>query len=1405
MASLSVIVLAFQLLRQQHHAPGRPLLHQPVATAVFEPIGQFLNVTTLCLFIAARETHHQATNALLLGYVCLLQLARTIGPERNRQALRGHIDAMLVGTFGFILVMEGLSLALIGSGYSVTPPTMRAAASLLCSVCVAVVAPHEWLAPVDASLGDLPEPTFEETCSWVDYLFTYARASSLVRGGDGEITLDRLDKLPSAYNPELWRRRFSETRKTHSTMTRALVSLLWAQLLLCTTLGVLFAAAQLVSPMGLYCLLDYMQHPDEAIFQPRLWLLVICGGRITQTAFQQAYSSHSRKLAAQVNAMLTAEVFHSALASRELHGNFLSSGETADGQELQSTASGILENLISSDIQSITGLQDVLFCVTAIPAAATAAFGLYQLVGWPCLVGIALALSGSPFETWLMSYVEHHEEQLKTAQDLRISLVSEYLRSIKIIKYFGWEESAAKNIAQARTTEQKHIHAIDIFSIGLSLIANFFPILSLVSILALHVGIRKLPLTASTAYTTIQLLQIVSNCLVFLALVRVEFSRAMVSLRRFDRFFKSLTPLDTYTEGDVEIRDGTFQRAKGTEFHLRDINIKFFQNGLNVVTGTSGSGKTSLLLALLGETHKKSGSVVRQKDAAYSSQTPWLQAGTIQENILFYNAYDEKRYGKVVDACCLTVDFEEMEHGDQTVIGSGTVALSGGQQARVALARALYSSASLLLLDDIFSALDTRTSLELWNGVFCSDLLQKRTVILVTQNTWIADEANVVIVMDNGRVQSVSRREGHVRKAKPIQKIAVSGELPAEPRTYVPADENTHNEESEAVVADQERPVTGSVSSLLGSLIATLTVATCFLHTGAGIYTNYWLSRWVGRADGSESSILYYLMVYIGLSYLTEAIDGIRMMAFSRGIMVAAGRLHVDVINAVMAAPLSWFTEQAISETLNSLSGDISCLDQSIYNSIVSVISNIIQSILMIGTIASNIPVFPLPAIALLTIGCFIARMYEGASHHLTDMVSSSRSPILSNFSEGLTGSIVIRAASSGPLIFHAKMNRLLCASSRAQHALSNASQWQKFRMSVLATAINILAASLALSQRGAFSAGLAGFGLSQATQLSDKVLATIFSFTSLSLDMQIFQRVRGYTKLAREEDCTTDSSKRLPASWPRTGSVELQNVTVRYNPTGHDILKNISLRIEPGERIAIVGRTGSGKSTLILSLLGFTHIESGKIFYDGIDLKSIPRRRLRQSISTIPQEPQLFQGTIASNLDPSGTIPESELQNALRICQSLLQATDQLEKSKIASADSSVNSAFTERLSLSTIVKSKGENFSHGQRQVLSLCRVLIRHSKLVLLDEATWSMDAGTDAGVQQALRQELLRAGGEKRALVTVAHRLQTIMDYDRVVVMGSGTILEVGSPKHLLAKKGVFYDMVKHSEEKHTLSD
>ncbi|OAQ99803.1 hypothetical protein LLEC1_00714 [Akanthomyces lecanii] len=1409
MAASSVIFIICQTIWKQRSMPGKVLLHQPHGFLLLDPIGPILNVLTVSLFIAANDT-----NSVSLGYVCILHLVRAIGPERHRQTLRCHVDAMLVGTLGLMLAAEGLPLMMVASKYSVQRSKLQAAVSLLCSVCVAAFTPHDWLSQAEDSLGHVSEPTHEETCSWIDYLFTYSRASNLIQKHNARITIEQLDQLPSAYNSELLRRRFSEIRKTQPTTTRALALLLWKELLLCTTLGLLVSATQLLSPLGLHRLLEYMRDPDQALFQPWLWLAVICAGRMAQTASQQAYNSYSRKLMAQVNAMLTGEVYQSTLASRELHGNFLGAGETESEEEPQSTASGILENLFSSDIRNVTQLHDVLICVTAIPAAVAAAFGLFQLVGWPCLVGIVLALSGSPFESWIMRYIGDHEQRLKTAQDLRISLASEYLRSIKIIKYFGWEESAARNITEARATEQKHVKAIDIFSTGLALIANIFPILSLITLFGLHVVVRKMPLTASTAYTTIQ------DCLAFLALVSVDFFRAMSSLRRFDRFFKSLTPLDPYPSGPVEIHKATFQRAAGAAFHLRDIDIKFSEGGLNVLTGDSGSGKSTMLLALLGETLKESGSVTRQEDVAYAPQTAWLQAGTIRENILFYNAYDEERYRNVVDACCLDVDLAAMQHGDQTVIGDGGFALSGGQRARVALARTLFSDASLLLLDDIFSALDTKTSLELWNGVFCSDILQNRTVILVTQHAWIAHEANATVVMDNGRVQSVTKKPGHVRMPKAMpSNTDINEECSDQTPTYLSTEKHADSAERAELAAGQENSVASTTGPLSvftylmyfgGLSIAALTVATCFFHTGAGIYTNYWMSRLVEHTDDGGTSASHYLAAYIGLSLLTEAVDGVRMMAFSRGIWMAARKLHTDVISAVMAVQLSWFTEQTISETLNRLSGDMSTLDQSIYNSIVPVISHMIQCVLTMGTVASKLPVFMLPALTMSIFGCLVARRYEGASYRLTELVSASKSPILSGFSQGLAGSMVIRATPSTPAIFHSKMNRLLCASSRAQHAQSDASQWLKFRMSILATAINVLAAYLALSQSGKISAGLTGFCLSQATQLSDNVLSLIFSFNNLNRDMQTvrfenntrtlfnfrhllmlnrkqFHRVREYTQLAPEKDGITKSSEELPATWPSTGAIELRNVTARYTPDGQDILKNISLRILPGERIAIVGRTGSGKSTLILLLLGFTNVESGQILYDGVDIQSIPRKR-----------------TLASNLDPSGTIPESELQNALNVCQRILQSADKADATETASADSATNEACTERLALSTMVKSKGENFSHGQRQVLSLCRVLVRRSKLVLLDEATSSMDARTDAGVQEALRTELSRADGEGRTLITVAHRLQTIMDYDRVVVMGSGRIVEVGSPKELLATKGAFFDMVMHSGERHILS-
>lgn len=444
----------------------------------------------------------------------------------------------------------------------------------------------------------------------------------------------------------------------------------------------------------------------------------------------------------------------------------------------------------------------------------------------------------------------------------------------------------------------------------------------------------------------------------------------------------------------------------------------------------------------------------------------------------------------------------------------------------------MFSDASLLLLDDVFSALDTKTTLELWNGVFCSDLLRGRTAILVTQHNWMAAEANLAVEMQNGRVESVTRRDGLVRQPKAVQKShqATKTEQVSE-KSRDSQEKLTETETVEETTAPEQETssgITGGASSgkqkavcrntcftsntlpvfqylyyFGGVFVAALTLGMCALHVASDIYTTHWMSRWVERTEDDGSSMMFYLVVYILLSYLTQALDGARMMGFSRGIWMAARQLHGDLIHSVFASPLSWFSESTISEAMNRLSGDIGILDQSIYNSLVHVISTLIRCFLLLASVTWTLPVFAIPAVGLSVIGGYIARLYEGASRRLRQLVSSRQSPILSEFSEGMSGMAIIRATPTTSAVFYAKMNDLLCASSRANHAQVAASQWLKFRMSTLAASINTLAAVLALTRGDAISAGLAGFCLAQATQLSDKVLAVIFSFSSLGLDMQ--------------------------------------------------------------------------------------------------------------------------------------------------------------------------------------------------------------------------------------------------------------------------------------------------------------
>lgn len=493
-----------------------------------------------------------------------------------------------------------------------------------------------------------------------------------------------------------------------------------------------------------------------------------------------------------------------------------------------------------------------------------------------------------------------------------------------------------------------------------------------------------------------------------------------------------------------------------------------------------------------------------------------------------------------------------------------------------------------------------------------------------------------------------------------------------------------------------------------------------------------------------------------------------------------------------------------------------------------------VELVFRLGAVTAIMPIFILPGLFSCIVGLLAGEMYTRTAVVVKRLVSSSQSPVFSQFNDDMAGIQIIRARKGIAKSFGNLLAERLRPFNRANETNYNLNRWVGLRIDFVTALVMSCAGAIAISKVGLIPAGLVGFSLTNASSLSSTILYLVRLANELEVELQSFHRVREYASLEPEEkteDAVVPAAQQqqqqqhpageVPPSWPATGAIEFRNVTIRYDPDGPDILKDISLKFAAGERVAVVGRTGSGKSTLVLSLLRFTHVVSGQILYDGVDITRVPRRRLRQSLTIIPQEAVLFNGTVGTNLDPAGEVAPEVVEGALASCAGIASFkfrdrdgtsagaanADQAEEeengddlgavtsspptehtpllSGISTPAAEAISSSAAGLSPSTTVDARGENFSHGQRQVLSLCRALVRKSKLMLLDEATASMDYETDHGIQAVLRREIFGGGGAGadaasddggRTLVTIAHRLRTIADYDRVVVMGGGRVLE-----------------------------
>ncbi|KAM6482454.1 P-loop containing nucleoside triphosphate hydrolase protein [Trichoderma sp. SZMC 28011] len=1450
--------LTFRLIRHRKNSVPTTRSKASSIKWPYEIVSQAVRIASLVFLTAALiKGRVHLLNVVAIAYAFVLGLIRPISNDLAWRHLVLHqLNYVLTATFFVLAAAQLLPCIEIGTDQCVGDVgIVGCLSSLGAAVIVALITPREWVPPTIKH--DIPgyteqnDPAPEETCSWFNYYFTYEWLTPLVwKGTKQKLDMSGIPTLAWYDEPMYLLQKIKKARALYKKTLWTALKFQRKELLLMATWAAAAFTMENVSPYGMYRLLDYLANPSGAQYHPVVWLILMFVGPLSRSVLFQQYVFNSTRLIVRVKSAMTQELYHRALESMELEEDpfdIKAGGKTDKEKEAQgaqkSTSAGRLANLMAADVDAVYRARDVILVSAGVPAGTIISlYGLYKMMGWVSLVGTAILLLATPISVYMGRQMYGAQRRVRKAQDTRISLVAEYLASIRAIKYFAWEDPITNRIIESRAAEQKELWRVAVLQTMVNQVTQCFPYIGLLVMFGLHVGVEKHPLDASTAFTAAFLVKNIRRNIMMASAFSRNFAAASVAFNRLDKYFDSTVPLLRYPVGPLRIEGASFRRNKKATFRLEDISLDFVEGGLNVVTGQSGSGKSTLLLAILGETHLEGGKVTAPNDIAFASQSAWLQNDTVQANILFQSPMDRARYDRVIEACCLNIDLRELSDGDQTVVGENGTSLSGGQKARVALARALYSKASLLLLDDIFSALDAKTSAGVWKYCFCGDLLKGRTVVLVTQVPWISAQADFSVLLERGQVKNAEANIGAVRR--PIQIAEILGgddddietetetgtETPPEPELQSSGDalndpSKVATETSAKDIVNQEMKASGKVGRL-----ASLEYMRYFGHplfavfclvglAGSNVFffaSSYWMGIWVeAYNNNAHVDIAYYMGIYAAFTFAELISFGLVIIAFEWGAWRAGRKLHNDFIRAVMRVPLSWFKTIPIGRITNRFSGDMASIDSGLSSMLRVTFDSIMMLFARIAAVSSIMPIFMIPAFFTCIFGVVVGEMYTRTAVIIKRLASSAQSPVFSQFADTLAGLPIIRARAGMGETFGRDLASKLRVWSAAAEANYNCNRWVAMRVDFVTSLVALFAGIIALSKVGVVGAGLVGFSLNNANGLSQTILMLVRAMNDLEVEMQSFHRVKEYVKLepegkddetyAEEGEFADDESHVIPKNWPKSGEIEFRNVTIRYDPDGPNILTDVNLKFKAGERVAVVGRTGSGKSTLVLSLLRFTHIVSGQILYDGIDITKIPRRRLREGLTIIPQEATLFNGTVESNLDPTGLVPKAILEKALENCKGIasFSSDDSSDETIVDGVDDSVHGQ-SQGISLTTPVDARGENFSHGQRQVLSLCRALIRQSKLMLLDEATASMDYETDKGIQQVLRTELESAGGD-RTLVTIAHRLRTIIDYDSVVVMGAGKVVEYGSPRDLYNSKGLFYDMIYHSGEMEELQE
>ncbi|KDR83115.1 hypothetical protein GALMADRAFT_238938 [Galerina marginata CBS 339.88] len=1094
---------------------------------------------------------------------------------------------------------------------------------------------------------------------------------------------------------------------------------------------------------------------------------------------------------------------------------------------------GRINNLVTSDLENLAEGCDFMGFFFLAPLQITLSMiFLYRILGWSALVGLFTTLVLTPLVGYISKLVQDVQITKMKLTDARVQSISEAVSVLRMIKLFGWEGKMTKRLEVKREEELSWLWKMKLLNLTNGLVSLFIPTFTMLTTYATYTVIMREELTASRIFSSMAVFSILREHLHRLSWQTSQIIQGKVSLDRVNEFLQHTELLDKFSKAEapfhelLEVPDGDrgdadseigFRNAtfawsvedndgsltpSSRNFRLRiDGELLFKRNGINMIVGPTGSGKTSILMALLGEMHFIPSNadswfnLPRHGGVAFAAQESWVQNATIRDNILFGSAYDEERYKKVVHQCALEHDLELFEAGDKTEVGERGLTLSGGQKARVTLARAIYSRAEIILLDDVLAALDVHTSAWIIDHCFRGDLVKGRTILLVTHNVALAGPvAHFVVSLDlDGSVKTQGTEVNTALKSDPLLALEVEqSEQMAAGKSKEEEGRPTSGPDGKLVVAEEivEGHITWRSMRLffigLGGnhpflfaffLFFTMFVSECTM-TLETWFLGVWGSQYETHAP-SEVNLTFYLLVFTSILITHIAIFSGLNYYYNYRSVNASRVIHAQLVNSVFGSTLRWLDETPTARIITRCTQDIRTVDGSIPQSLMWVIDQSSGMLTKFGVIVLLTPIFAVPGIAVAAIGIFAGNLYLRAQLSIKREMSNARSPLLAHFSAAIHGLVSIRAYGAQKA-FADETYKRINHYSRTARASWNVNRWIGFRIDALgATFTAALAFYLVYYQD--VGAANTGFSLNMAVSFCIYIFWLIRIFNQLEVESNSLERIQGYIDIEHEPKST--ESGQPPAAWPTSGDIRVDNLSARYSQSGPKVLHNLSFHITSGQRIGVVGRTGSGKSSLTLALLRCILTE-GTVYYDGIATNSINLDALRSSITIIPQTPELLSGTLRQNLDPFDQNDDATLNEALRA----------------AGLFSLQEEAGEARLTLDSKIAGGGGNLSVGQRQIIALARAMVRGSKLLILDEATSAIDYKTDAIIQSTLRSQL----GPDVTVLTVAHRLQTIMDADKIMVLENGHIVEFDSPKILLKKdKGTLRALVEGSGDKSAL--